>query len=249
VDGWTGRWLTDAFVAVSAFVRDSAVRNLGLPAARVEVIPNSVELSRFAPSDPAQLAALRRELGIGAADRVITTVGRLDPPKGHRFLLEALVEVRRRVPGVRLLIVGDGPSRANLEVQACEHGVSDRVVFAGVRGDIPAILGLSEVFVLPTLSEGLPLTVLEAMAAGVPPVASRIGPTEEIVESGHTGVLVEPREPKPLAEAITRLLLAPAEARAIGARARAQVEARFSARRCAEALGALYVKLSDRRRG
>ena len=244
LDGFSARLLNDGFVAVSAFVKDSAVRNLGLRADRVRVIYNSVEPDRMRSPDPAGVKRLRRELGVQPHDRLVLTVGRLDPPKGHRFLLSALVAVRREVPAVTLLVVGEGPSRAELGAQARALGLADHVRFAGARAEIPEIFALADVFVLPTLSEGLPVTLLEALAAGVPAVASRIGPVEEVVEDGLTGFLAAPGSSNALASAILRVLNDPAEAKAVGDRGRALAEGQFSARRSAEALGDLYRTLA-----
>lgn len=245
VDSLTGVWCNDAFVAVSAFVKDSAVRNLGFPEDKITIIPNSVDIEEFPEIDLQVAARKRKELGISPQDQVVLTVGRLDPPKGHRFLLESLAEVKRFFPAVKLLIVGDGPSRSSLESLSQQMGIADHVVFSGVRQDVKEILSLCDLFVLPTLSEGLPVALLEAMALKRACVASRIPPVEEVIQDGVSGFLVPPRCPASLAEAIIRLLRNPQQREEVGIRAWETVRERFSARKNTQSLQLLYERLAE----
>jgi glycosyltransferase involved in cell wall biosynthesis len=239
----------DAFVAVSAFVKESAMRNLRLSADRIRIIPNSVDIEEFPNIRQGNANGKREELGISPQERVILTVGRLDPPKGHRFLFLAAGEILRAFPELKLLVVGDGPSRSSLEALARELGIAEKVVFTGVRPDVRELLSLADVFVLPTLSEGMPVTLLESLASGVPAVASRIGPTEEVIEDGVNGLLVPPRSPEALADAVLVLLRNSERAQAMAERGRLLVHEKFSARGCAEALTGLYLSLAEERPG
>jgi len=237
----------DAFVAVSAFVKESAMRNLGLNADKITVIPNSVDIEEFRNVRRESANGKREELGILPQEKVILTVGRLDPPKGHRFLFLAMGDILRAVPELKLLVVGDGPSRSSLEALARDLGIAANVVFTGVRSDVRELLALAQVFVLPTLSEGMPVTLLESLASGVPAVASRIGPTEEVIEDGVSGLLVPPRSPQALADAVLVLLQNSERAKAMAERGRLLVDEKFSARGCADALAGLYLSLSEER--
>jgi len=241
-----GNWCNDAFVAVSAFVKDSAVRNLRLPDVKITVIPNSVDAEAFQEPDPKVIARKRAEFGILPEDKVLVTVGRLDPAKGHRYLLESLPDVRRFFPKVKLLIVGDGPSRSSLEELGRQTGNGGNVLFSGIRQDVREILSLCDIFVFPTLSEGLPVALLEAMVLKRPCVASRIPPVEEVIQEGVSGFLVPPRSPASLAETIVRLLLNPRQREEVGIRAWETVRERFSARKSTQALQVLYETLAEK---
>ena len=168
------------------------------------MIPNGVDYERFAQAEPADLTSL----GIPRASRVIVTVGRLDEQKGHRFLIEALPGVLREHREARLLIVGEGPLREELQALARQLGVLDAVCFAGQRDDVPALLRASQYFVLPSLWEGMPNVVLEAMAAGVPLVATLVEGVLELIEPDRTGLVVRVGNTAEIAAALNRLLRA-----------------------------------------
>jgi glycosyltransferase involved in cell wall biosynthesis len=184
------------YIAVS---RDTAsrLRSLGVPRGKIEVVHNSVEVHSGA-------AMQSRPCAFGQSNGrcIIFTPARLTEQKGHRYLLQAATEV----PGAIFVFAGDGPERSALERQASELGIADRVWFLGNRDDVPALLDQCDLFVLPCLFEGLPLSVLEAMAAGKPVIASAIGGTDEAVSHGETGLLVPPADPRALALAINTLL-------------------------------------------
>ena len=162
-----------------------------------------IDLSRFAR--PVSSDAAREEMGVGTS-RVVGIVAKLSAVKGHEHFLRAAARVRERRSDVIFLVVGDGPLRPQLESLTEELGLADAVRFVGVRKDIPEVLGLMDVFVLSSLSEGAPNVILEAMAAGLPVVASNVGGVPDIVRDGETGRLVEPGDHEALADAVLDIL-------------------------------------------
>jgi glycosyltransferase involved in cell wall biosynthesis/peptidoglycan/xylan/chitin deacetylase (PgdA/CDA1 family) len=197
------RLLATDWVAVSGTVRDE-LRRLGLPADRITVVRSGVGVPADLP--PAERAERRGALGLADDDLVVAVVGRLHPGKGHRVLLDAVAEVRDRVPGLRLLLVGDGPERPALEVRAAALGVADRVTFTGFRDDVPDLLRLADASCLPTdRSEGLPYAALEAAAAGLPIVATRLGAVPDVFTDGRTALLVPPADRDALVSTLAML--------------------------------------------
>jgi glycosyltransferase involved in cell wall biosynthesis len=194
---WCALVLRPRVVAVSRQVAERV--QAVMPGAAITVIPPGVPVERFRPGDREQA---RRRLALDPAGQVVGTVGRLVPVKGQRFLLEAL----RDLPAtVHAMIVGGGPERDNLQRMAQALGVAERTHFLGHRDDLCEVYPAFDVFCLPSLAEGLPRTVLEAQACGVPVVASDVGGLPEAV-CGRTGVLVPAGEPAAIAAAIRRLL-------------------------------------------
>jgi len=198
----------------------------------VTVVRNAVALERFPAPGPAPCR--------NAAEPAVAVVAaRLVTQKGHGHLLEAA----RRLPRVRFLCAGDGPLRSDLERRAREMGVADRVTFLGHRTDIPALLHGADLAVLPSLYEGLPLSLVEAMAAARPVVATDVGGSREVVIHGVTGLLVPPGDPEALAGAIGRVASDPALAARFGAEGRRRVEADFTAEAMVARVEALYARL------
>jgi glycosyltransferase involved in cell wall biosynthesis len=221
------------YVAVSEEVARRMATCFGISPAKLRVIHNGIDPGPFGrPPD----ARLRTAL-IGDPHRpLVLTLARLAPQKG----LDTLVAAARLVPEAVFVVAGDGPERGALEAQAATLGLADRMRFLGHRRDVAALLDACDVFALPSLFEGLPLAVLEAMAAGKPVVASHIGGTDEAVLEGVTGLLVPPADPCALARAIRVVLADPALARRLGAAGRSRVDAEFSARRMVRAVEATY---------
>lgn len=225
-------------VAVSHDLAGFLAPRLGMPLPALQVVYNGIPLSS-APSPAARdraRAAVRAELGAGPAAALVLAVGNLYPVKDHATLLRA-VALR---PGLQLAIAGRGAEEARLRALASRLGIADRVHLLGLRDDVSRLLGAADVFVQSSLSEGLPLAVLEAMAAGLPVVATRVGGLAEAVVPGETGTLVPPGEPEPLAAALGALLEAPELRAAFGAAGRRRAEARFSVSAMASAYRALY---------
>ncbi len=225
VDRLTLTW-TDRIVCCSGAVGRSVVSRIGGKIEHFTFIPFGVDIDQFEPA----AAATRRELGLRDGQKVIGTVCRLvEPKKGLRILLQAMAVLAKRYgqPPCQLLLVGDGPSRHELELLREQLGLSSWVVFAGSRRDIPRVLHAVDAFVLPSLYEGFGIAILEAMAAGKPVIATSVGGIPEFVLSGETGLLVEPGNVEALADAIDRLLSHPQQARTMGAKGRIRAGERY----------------------
>jgi glycosyltransferase involved in cell wall biosynthesis len=232
------RALTDRAIAVSGSTRDFLERERHVPAERISVIWNGAPLDEFAPVDPERARAVRRDLGLGAQERVVGSIGRLSEQKGHRYLLEAAATLLRQAPA-RVLIVGDGDLEASLRERARDLGIGDSVVFAGHRSDVPAILGAIDVLCISSLYEGTPLTLFEAMAAGKAIVSTAVDGCKEVIEDGVTGLLVPARDPAALASALRRVLEQPGLRDALGRAARA-ASARYDIADCVRRIETLY---------
>lgn len=247
--GWAGRWTNVPTVArVAATNRATWLRHAswwwavsegvkehliaqGLPPERIVVLYNGLDGERFQSLPPREEA--RRLWGLPSEAVAIGTVANLVPRKGHRFLLEAVAQVQRDFPRpLHLLWAGEGPTRRALEQQAGEKGMASQVHFLGYLSDVRPLLAALDLFVLPSLQEGLPSAVLEAMAAGVPVIATEIPGLPEAVVSGQTGLLVPPAQVEALAEALRRVLRNPEEAQHWALNARRWVKKRFEQRRC-----------------
>jgi glycosyltransferase involved in cell wall biosynthesis len=233
LDNATAR-LCSRIIAVSGATAGTLVRQ-GYPAGRVVVVHNGIETSTTVePSRPPEVPE-------GAP--LLLHVGRLAPVKGQRELIEAVARLSH-VDASALLVGKDletgGAYERELRARAAELGVGERVVFAGYRDDVPALLAAADIFVLPSWVEGLPLTVLEAMAAGRPVVASRVGGTPEVVADGETGILVPPGDVGALAHAVDYLLADPERARRLGESGRRRVEEHFSLAAMSERVLAEY---------
>jgi len=206
--------LSDAIVCVSEGVKAHLMRSCKVPSRRLFVIPNCVDIESLEKVEPYPRDAMP------AGGKLIVYVGRLTRQKGIRYLLEALALAPRgnmfdprqsgnggpRLPGIRLILIGKGEAECSLKALAARLGVADRVAFVGYRDDAVRWIKGADLLVLPSLWEGMPNVVLEAMALGTPVVATRVEGTREILSDGETGILVEPRDPRTLATAMTRVL-------------------------------------------
>lgn len=238
--GLVGRF-AQQMVTVSQYVRRFLAERTGIPLDRIRVVPNGVPVDE----EPSQekVAALRKSLGLDQQSRVVVTVGSLYPVKGHTYLIQAALRIVRECPHVIFLIVGRGGLRGELEAQALRLGVTPYLRFLGHREDVRDLLAVSDVFVLPSLSEGMPLSVLEAMAAGVPPVATQVGGISEVIEDGKTGLLVPPRDSDALARSIATLLEDRILTKEIGESARHVVASRFSLTTMIQTYQEIYAEL------
>jgi glycosyltransferase involved in cell wall biosynthesis len=220
-------------IAVSHEVGARYADELRVPRHKLVVVPNAVAIPATVPAPD---RALRASLLDGRPDYLVLTPARLDEQKGHADLLAAAVEV----PEATFALAGEGPLRAELEELARRLGVADRCLFLGHRDDVPALLAAADLFVLPSHFEGLPVSVLEAMSAGCPVVATEIGGTDEAVVDGESGLLVPPRNPAALGAAIRRMRDEPELARRLAAGGRAWVEREFSVEATARAVEQVY---------
>jgi sugar transferase (PEP-CTERM/EpsH1 system associated) len=237
---WSGP-LTNGVICVSEQVRIFAEQQIGLPPQKLTVIPNGVELHRF-DHLPTQAEA-RRRLGLPGTTTIMGAIGRPRPVKGYRYLIDAFAQLAPSHRELNLLLVGNGAERTALVEQARQSSLADRVIFLDDQTDIPALLPALDLLVAPSLWEGMPMVVLEAMAAALPVVATRVGGTPDVVVDGKTGLLVAPADVTLLAHAIERLLQDPSLRQQMGRAGRARVERNFSIEQNVAQTQALYEQL------
>jgi glycosyltransferase involved in cell wall biosynthesis len=224
-------------VAVSHELARHLRRDLWLPASRIHTIANGV---RYVP---AARSTLREELNLAPEDRLMLAVGNLYPVKGHRFAVEALALLRDRHPRLHLAIAGRGELADTLRMLAAERGVATQLHLLGLRADIPNLLAGADAFVMPSLSEGLPLALLEAMFAGCPIVASDVGEVRNVLADGEAGMLVPTGDAAALAAALDNLLQTPDQARERATRATHRATSEYSISRMVARYAALYDKM------
>lgn len=247
VDRLIGRFV-DRYIAVSEANARYLSGEKGLPVRKVVVIRNGCDLTRFHP-DHRPPPGLKSGLGFADHDQALVVVGRLEPQKGHRVLLDALPAVRAEFPRTRLVCVGDGPLKTELKQQACALGLAEAVRFVGYKSKVPDWLALADIAVLPSFYEGLPLAALEALAAGKPMVATAVDGTPEIVLDGKTGLTVPPGDPVSLAGAIRRLLRDAGLRARLGRAGREWVLERFSQERQVRQTEELYLRVWEHKAG
>ena len=229
VDHAFNRWLygklVDYHVVISGAIQEYCANKSYLEEKNLFLIPSAVEAENFAKGDGAKL---REEYGLNDDHLVVGITGRLREEKGHRYLLDAWAEFSRETPEARLLVVGDGSLGGEFKQQVKQLGTEDSVIFTGFRKDVPDVLASLDLFVMPSISEGLGTAILEAGAARLPIIASRVGGIPDIIEDGRTGLLTEPHDPKSILEALRRLRDDRDLARKLAENARAHVETEFS---------------------
>lgn len=233
------RTSVDTVITVSNKVRDRIVVTNMLPAKRVVAIHNGMSTHKFGVAQ-IEIDARRLEFSSCPDDIVIVCVARLVWFKGLSTLVDAMPSVLARAPNARFVVVGDGPLKAELIAQAGNLGVGKQLILTGERRDIPGILAAADLFVLPSVSEGLPISIMEAMAVGLPTVATDVGGVSELVTDGETGLLVPPRATEALANALTTLALSPALRQAMGANGKRRIEKDFSPAQMAQCTAAIY---------
>jgi glycosyltransferase involved in cell wall biosynthesis len=248
--GYTGGWkrslvdreliarLSDAFIAVSEVGRRQMIETERIPPADIVLLRNGIEtLPRV------DRRAARRALGLPEDAQVVGSVGHLRSEKAFEVLIAAAAAARGNVPGLRIIIAGEGPERGRLEGLISELGLSQTVDLLGARDDVATVLGACDVAVCCSDFEGGPLSVMEYMDAALPVVASEVGGLPELVEDGVTGVLVPPRDPAAIARALKRLLGDPELRSRMGVEARARRERDYDIDSWARALEGLYERL------
>ena len=236
------RWLmrdTDAVVASAESVRDFYIRQVKADPAKVEVIYNAVDWAQLQAT--VSRDEMRASVEVPAGAPLLTIIARLTEQKGHRILLDALA--RTDLAHAYLLVVGDGPLRDVLERQVANLGLSARVRFLGARRDLGNILAATDVFVMPSFWEGLPLAMVLAMGAGLAVVATRVAGIPEVVQDGVTGLLVPPGDSGELGAALSRVVNGDTTRVLLGQAARAFVRPRFGVDGYVNAITALYDRL------
>ncbi len=242
-----GRWLQLwAFrgrvhpVSIAEEVSRSYERIYGLP--RPVLIPNAIEVQQYAQAR-ATRAEWRRKEGFGPTDLLYVCVARFFPQKNHRMLLDAFAAGPARFPEAKLLLAGDGGLQAELQKQAESLKIRDRLFFLGRRQDVDALLGAADVFALASLWEGNPLSVMEAMAAGLPVVATAVGGVPELIEHGQSGFITEPGDTESFADALLNVARDRAVLRSFGEAAAKRAREKFDHRQMVQAYDELYGKL------
>ena len=235
----TYRWLyrlgsrrVSGLIAVSDEVRLSMLDEIGPVDDKIVVIANGVDVERY--GDASNSGTLRSELGLKPDDFIMVMVGTFKRQKGHIHLIEAASLLREAHQSVRILVVGDGELRAEIEDRARQAQLDGMLRFLGSRRDIPRLLAASDCFVLPSLWEGLPIALLEAMAAGLPCIATDVSGTRQVVVPDATGMLVPPGDSSALATAMEDMLANTDGARQMGEAGKRRVESLFSARKQTE---------------
>jgi glycosyltransferase involved in cell wall biosynthesis len=215
---------TRRVIAVSEDIKRDLIRYDGIAPERIVVISNGVDFGRL--ETPISRAQARAQLGIAAQTVAVGCVARLEEQKGHRFLLEAMA-LLGDLP-LRLFIIGDGRLRAELEQRAASLGVAHATVFLGMRQDVPEILRALDIYAMPSLWEGLSIAMLEAMAAGLPVVATDVGGVRQVLGADEYGVRVPPARPGELAQAIRSLAASPERRAGLGMLGRSRALESFS---------------------
>lgn len=232
----------ESILAISGGVREALIRS-GVPASRIRIVPSGIDLEPF--QAPFDRPAARRRLGLGDGELLILQIAALAPHKSQTDLLRAAASARAQRPGLRFWIAGEGPLRAELEAEHRALKLGEAVRFLGFRDDTTDLLRAADLFVISSYLEGLGTSILDAMAAGLAVVATRVGGIPEVVAHQETGILVPPRDPEALANAILDLAGDPERRAAFGVRGQERVRA-FSADVTAERTRGAYLEALGR---
>jgi glycosyltransferase involved in cell wall biosynthesis len=232
----------DRIVAVSDEVKKDMVKHK-IPEVKIRVIDNGIALERF--EKQVETGRMKTQLGLEERTRVIGTVGSLVVEKGHLYLLEAARPILDIVKDLKFLIIGDGPLRKLLEEKSEELGIKKHLIFAGQRKDIPELLMAMDIFVLPSIKEGLPMALLEAMAAKRPVIATRVGAIPKVIENKDIGALVEPKDILGLRDAMMSLINDPDRMNLLARRGFDRVYSDFSSDEMGKHYLELYKEISN----
>lgn len=233
--------ITDKIVAVSEDVKEDIIRYDSIDPSKIEVIPNGIDVERFNPEK--NTTDIRKEFSLEEDDIVIGFIGRIVPAKGLEYLLNALPYLKEEFKSIKLLIVGEGSLMEELKERAKKNNIFDNILFIGRRRDIPEILASINIFVMPSIAEGLPNALLEAMAMGKPIVTTEVGGIPEIVKNGFNGLLVPPRDTLSLSKAIKELISNDRLAAKLGQAARDLVYDNLSIKAIAQKWQSLYLSI------
>jgi glycosyltransferase involved in cell wall biosynthesis len=244
VDRRIASW-SDVTVAVSEHTAAYLSEIKGIRSGRIRLIRNGRSMNGFQWPNQTTEERLRKDLGILPGDLVVGVFGRLEEQKGHRFLLAALSAVRQKIPTLKVLLVGDGVLRKELEDEVKSKGLDTCVIFTGYRRDCMQLMAVCDLIALPSLYEGMPLVPIEAALLGIPVVATAVDGTKEVIADGVTGVLVPVAQPAALERALVELLPDRARLTALGKQARIRAQRLFSLDRQLRETEALYTTLLD----
>lgn len=244
---WLYGRAVDKAAAISRAVAQSLIA-AGVPERNIEVVPSGVDCERFAPPNADARSAARAAIGLSPEEVAIGAVGSLQPRKGHRYLIEALAILARRGLRPRCLIAGDGPLRAALNQQAAAAGLSEQVSLLGSLADPRTLFWALDIYVQPSLKEGLGVALMEAMACGLAVIASRAGGMAELIEDEVSGRLFPAADPAALSHALEELTLSQASRERTGQAARARIAEHFSMAAMARRTLALYLAALGKRR-
>jgi len=247
--GWRSSYLVDRiiastvdrYIAVSRANARYLVEEKRIRPEKITIIRNGCDVTRFHPFHVVP-AGMKESLGFCSSDPVLAIIGRLEPQKGHRILLEALQIVRAEFPQVRLVCVGEGSLRPEFETYVLAAGLQDAVRFVGFRGNVEDWLALADLTILPSFFEGLPIIAIESLATARAVVATAVDGTPEIVLDGRTGLTVAPGDASELANAIQRLLRDPELSRTLGENGRQLVTEHFDVRKQVQQTQSLYLQ-------
>lgn len=231
-------------IADAEFIKSCQINDMNMPRDKLKVIYNGVNTTRFAPSHNAQSGYILQEFDLPDDSKIIVCIAQLIPEKGVVYLIEAAAQLTHRYPKLYVFLVGEGPQREELQLKVHQLGLQDHIHFTGLRIDTESFLAVADIFVLLSVwEEAFAFSLLEAMAAGCPVVATRIGAIPESVIHQETGLLVPPRDPEAAAQAIHYLLDHDHEREQMGRAARKRVEDHFSLERWVSETIQLYEKI------
>jgi len=217
---------TDKVIVVADYLKKNLIKYEWFNPSKIITIYNGADETKF--NNKYNVDEVKRDLGLFGRKKIVGIVARLDPIKNHKCLIKAMQIVVKHYPDTILLVIGDGALRDELKAFARESNLLNNIYFLGTRQDIPQLLAIMDIFVLCSISEGLPMTLLEAMAAGKPIIATNVGGIPEIIEHGINGVLIPPDNPDILADAIKKLIDDTEKAKQMGSMAREKFENNFT---------------------
>jgi glycosyltransferase involved in cell wall biosynthesis len=226
-------------ITVAASCREFLIRHESIPPEKITLVPNAIDLRRFSPGQITRRDA-RSKLGLSPDAPVIAGVGRLNSQKNFSLFLDVAAALTPRFPNLRFLLAGEGPEEAMLREKARQLGLTDRIVFAGYIADTRQVYAAADILLMPSRFEGLPMTLLEAMAMNLPVVASKLDGIAEVIEEGREGYLVDSADVSGFVERCAALLENSAKSSELAANARAKIEACFSVERMTSAVESIY---------
>jgi glycosyltransferase involved in cell wall biosynthesis len=233
----------DKLIAVSEDIKKQLL-SYAVPRNKIFVVHNGIDVARFSPRKKGKL---KREFKISARYKIIGTIGKLSKEKGHKYFLKAATEIKKKYSNVKFVIVGEGALKRKLKTLAKKVKIENSVIFVGFREDIPEILDDFDIFVLSSVREGIPLVLLEALAKAKPVVSFEVGGIPEVITNGETGILVQARNYKSLAENVVSLLNKPQLAKKIAKKGQERVKKDFNLEAMTDKYQEIYQQIINRK--